>query len=66
MGRNKYTHSHAKYPENKYSKGRYKLNHNGVPLDDNDNRVMNTHKFHHKKYNKVGRYRPTAHNISDI
>lgn len=50
----------------KKSKGGYRLNKNGVPLDRNDAPVMHTQKYHYTGNLHVGHYRPTIHNISDI
>jgi len=65
MSRRKDTISFSK--ETKKSKGGYTVNHNGVPVDRKGcNAFAYNAVSHYIPVNKVGRYRPTPHNISDI
>lgn len=55
-----------------YSKGGYELNKNGKPISTQIVTGLglrynpNDRRYHYRSYDKVGRYKPTPHNISII
>ena len=54
---------------NKKSKGGYVLNRNGMPLSNRGENVLSSSVstgYQYKGNLRVGHYRPTVHNISDI
>ncbi len=64
MSRRTNTISFSKH--NRKSKGGYRLNKNGVPLDSNDAPVMRTQNYHYNGSLHVGRYNVTMRNLTDI
>ncbi len=66
MSRNRHSETYSPKKGISYSKGGYKLNKNGMPLDSNDAPVMKTANYHYLSDLHRGIYRPTVHNISEI
>lgn len=53
---------------NTYTKGGYKVNRNGCPICNNSRNILakDNFNYHYNGYNKIGKYRPTVHNLTII